>query len=77
MAYTSILTKTLSIADADLVNRGYKLSPHGRVTVLQSFDITTGQYPIGEVLRTSDGSLYGTSYVGGDFGYGTLWKYVP
>lgn len=62
----------------------YKLGPRGRLTLLHSFDGIHGRYPYGEVLRTSKGTLFGTTYVGGTgnscqpYGScGTVWSYVP
>jgi uncharacterized repeat protein (TIGR03803 family) len=36
-----------------------------------------GSYPLCQLLRTSDGTLYGTTYTGGANGYGTVFKYGP
>jgi uncharacterized repeat protein (TIGR03803 family) len=44
------------------------------VTVLHSFNYADGQYPEGRLLQAPDGSLIGTTYAGGDFGYGTVYS---
>jgi len=62
----------------------YELTAKGTFTLLHSFDLT-GYFPVGEVLRTTDGTLFGTTLVGGtgncdSFNYegcGTVWSYVP
>lgn len=57
----------------------YELSTTGTLTVLHSFDYLSG--PIGEVLRTTKGTLFGTTLDGGSgdcnrLGCGTVWSYV-
>ncbi len=62
----------------------YELSKKGKLTLLHSFDGTDGEDPIGEVLWTSTGTLFGTTYYGGTSNCriyystcGTVWSYVP
>ena len=60
----------------------YKLSACGRLVLLHSFDFSDGANPIGEVLRTDKGTLFGTTDEGGTgycngWGCGTVWSYVP
>jgi uncharacterized repeat protein (TIGR03803 family) len=62
----------------------YELSAKGRLTLLHSFDGTVGYPPSGEVLRTVEGTLYGTTSLGSTgnncthgYGCGTVWSYVP
>jgi uncharacterized repeat protein (TIGR03803 family) len=62
----------------------YELSAKGKFTLLHSFVGTDGYYPLGEVWRTTDGTLFGTTYYGGTGNCrvyystcGTVWKYVP
>jgi uncharacterized repeat protein (TIGR03803 family) len=62
----------------------YELSKKGTVTLLHRFSGTDGEYPIGELLRTADGTLFGTAAFGGTsgprcggYGCGTVWSYVP
>jgi uncharacterized repeat protein (TIGR03803 family) len=52
----------------------YSLGPKGKVTLLHSFGLNAdGGYPVGEVLLTTQGTLYGTT----NQIAGTVWKYVP
>jgi uncharacterized repeat protein (TIGR03803 family) len=62
----------------------YELSAKGTLTLLHSFDEADGADPIGEVLRSSTGTLFGTTYHGGTSDCriyystcGTVWSYVP
>ena len=59
----------------------YKLSAKGNLTLLHNFNRLDGA-PVGEVLRTCNGTLFGVTPEGGtsDCGggnCGTVWKYVP
>ena len=54
----------------------YRLSASGRLTLLHSFDLNDGAYPLGEVLRTKR-ALFGTTKYGGKHSGGTVWKYAP
>jgi len=56
----------------------YQLSAaDGTLTLLHSFDYKDGEGLMGEVWRTSNGALFGTTVGGGTYGHGTVWKYVP
>jgi len=56
----------------------YELSASGRFTLLHSFSGSHGSTgPLGELLRTSDGTLFDTTSEGGTYDYGTVWSYVP
>lgn len=56
----------------------YRWSAKGGLTLLHSFDLSDGALPYGEVLRTSKGTLFGTTVNGGTYPfYGTVWSYVP
>jgi uncharacterized repeat protein (TIGR03803 family) len=58
----------------------YELSARGRFTLLYSFGTgSDGVWPVGEVLRTTNGTLFGTTAYGGTYGLygGTVWSYVP
>jgi uncharacterized repeat protein (TIGR03803 family) len=45
------------------------------LTVLNSFSgRTDGAYPLADLLMDRDGNLYGTTNLGGAFGYGTVFK---
>lgn len=56
----------------------FKITPAGVETILYSFGASTpdGQSP-SSLLQASDGNLYGTTYAGGNFGGGTLFKLTP
>ncbi len=43
-------------------------------TVLYSFDGSSAGHPIAGVNMGSDGKLYGTTYLGGDYGIGTVYQ---
>lgn len=54
----------------------FKVDPSDAETVLHSFasGITDGQLPLGGLLRDTKGNLYGTTFEGGNPGYGTVFK---
>lgn len=50
----------------------------GNLTVLRNFSGVTysdGENPVGPLIRASDGLLYGATYLGGLYGYGTIYTY--
>ncbi len=56
----------------------FELRGNGRYTVLHSFIHSfDGACPEGQVLVDGNGHLYGTTFLGGDYGFGTVWEYVP
>ena len=60
----------------------YELSASGKLTLLHSFADSDGAYALGEVLRTTRGTLFGTATSGGTgicngYGCGTVWPYAP
>lgn len=56
----------------------FKVTPNGTLTVLHSFTAafantnSDGQSPFGALVEGADGSVYGTTYGGGQFGFGIL-----
>ena len=53
----------------------FKLDKSGNETVLHSFGAQTdGVQPQGALTHDSAGNLYGVTYSGGEFGYGTVFK---
>lgn len=53
----------------------FRLSPSGKVTVLHEFDGGTGgANPYQAPIQGSDGYLYGTTGMGGDYGLGTIYR---
>jgi len=64
----------------------YKMTPVGKLSTLHSFDLTDGAELVGGVVQAADGSLYGTSALGGTSpvcaglyadGCGTVFKITP
>lgn len=56
----------------------FKVSPTGQETVLYNFmDGADGGYPHSGVIRDRSGNLYGTTYYGGAWGYGVVYKLKP
>lgn len=57
----------------------YRLSPAGRLTVLAQFGSgngASGLFPMAPLARGADGNVYGTTFAGGGWGYGTVWRWV-
>ncbi len=53
----------------------FKVSPTGKVNLLHTFTGgADGVYPYGGLVRDRAGNLYGTTELGGAFGYGTVFK---
>ena len=54
----------------------FKLSPGGKVTTLHGFsaNASDGRNPTGGLLRDAAGNLYGTTWGGGAYGGGTVFK---
>ncbi len=59
----------------------FKLTPNGKLTTLYSFcskaTCTDGYAPNGGIVLATDGNLYGTTYGGGAFKEGTVFKLTP
>jgi uncharacterized repeat protein (TIGR03803 family) len=56
----------------------FKLDKSGSVTVVYSFTGgTDGGRPMGNLITDPSGNLYGTTFYGGSFGYGTAFKLNP
>jgi uncharacterized repeat protein (TIGR03803 family) len=55
----------------------YRLSKAGSLTVLHSFSGADGIQPWAAPVQARDGSLYGSTIVGGEYGLGTLFKLDP
>jgi len=52
----------------------FKMTKSGTVTVLYSFDGTTGSRPHGALVDGNDGYLYGVTYAAGTYNGGTAFK---
>jgi uncharacterized repeat protein (TIGR03803 family) len=56
----------------------FKLTPTGTETILYSFTGgADGQRPLAGPIRDAQGNLYGTTYFGGAYGYGTVFEVIP
>lgn len=56
----------------------FSITEDGTLEVLHSFDTSeTGQFPYGGVVKTEDGTIYGTTIVGGMYSYGTFYSLSP
>ena len=56
----------------------FELSPTGTLTLLHSFGFAPdGNFPSGGLIRDAAGNLYGTTQMGGTFGYGTVFMLTP
>jgi uncharacterized repeat protein (TIGR03803 family) len=55
----------------------FKVDQTGTETVLHRFTGADGSRPMAGVIEDAAGNLYGTTYQGGAFGYGTVFKIVP
>ena len=52
----------------------FMLDNTGKETLLHTFNGVDGSRPMAGVIADSAGNLYGTTYQGGAFGYGTVFK---
>jgi uncharacterized repeat protein (TIGR03803 family) len=75
----NVLYGTTYACGANGVGTVYKLTPSGTETVLHSFvnDGTDGYYAYTGVVLDKLGNLYGTTYYGGVYGVGTVFKIIP
>jgi uncharacterized repeat protein (TIGR03803 family) len=59
----------------------FKTTPGGKLTTLHTFcsqpNCTDGDGPLEGLVQATDGSLYGTTYGGGTFGWGAVFKITP
>src|SRR5438034_10894712 len=67
--------------DGGAGNKGtiFKMTSGGSITFLHSFvdDGTDGTNPYGGLIQATDGNFYGTTFVGGFNGSGTVYKMTP
>lgn len=54
----------------------FKMTPDGEVSTFYSFgaSATDGSWPTGPLVQGSDGALYGTTVIGGQYGKGSVFK---
>jgi uncharacterized repeat protein (TIGR03803 family) len=56
----------------------FQLTPSGTLNTLYSFtDRSDGGNPWGGLMQSTDGNLYGTTQVGGTYGFGTVFRIAP
>jgi uncharacterized repeat protein (TIGR03803 family) len=55
----------------------FMLDSTGKQTLLHTFNGADGSRPMAGVIRDAAGNLYGTTYQGGAFGYGTVFRIAP
>ncbi len=61
----------------------FQLTPGGTFTTLHTFSAaneginTDGSMPYGRLIEAADGNFYGTTYLGGTYGGGTIFKMTP
>jgi uncharacterized repeat protein (TIGR03803 family) len=55
----------------------FRIDPTGTFTTLHTFNGADGDFPRGRLIQVSDGGFYGTTSVGGAFGYGTVFRFDP
>ncbi len=59
----------------------FKITPSGAFTLLYTFCISVGcpdgQQPYGGLLQANDGNFYGTTYAGGAYTFGTVYRITP
>lgn len=52
----------------------FKFTPEGNFTLLNSFIGTNGFQPMGRLMESSNGNIYGTTALGGQFSRGTIFS---
>lgn len=55
----------------------YKMTPNGVLTMLHSFNGTDGAAPVGGLIQTANGTLYGETNLGGANNHGAIYKITP
>ena len=67
---------TSTTGGANGVGAVTRMTPAGELTTIYSFtrDGTGGNNPFAGVIQANDGNLYGTTYVGGTGGGGTVYR---
>jgi len=79
MDKTGNLYGTTGVGGAYNLGMVYKVTPAGTETVLHSFQSQSGDgyYPYAGLVMDKTGNLYGTTYGGGAYGEGTVYKVAP
>ncbi len=65
-----------SSGDDDWQGHGtiFRITESGALTTLHLFDSYYTAEPYGGLVQAGDGSFYGTTYAGGDYGFGTVFR---
>lgn len=81
MSNNGNLYGTTNVGGASDWGTVYKITPSGKETILYSFCqsgyCVDGGYPTGTVIRDNKGNLYGTTYWGGAYAQGAVFKLSP
>ena len=54
----------------------FKITPSGTLTTLHSFNYADGYMPLAGLVQATDGNFYGTTYGGGSYGAGAVFRLV-
>lgn len=69
------------VTEGPLYGNVFKMAADGKETVLHSFcsenACSDGYYPIGSLVADHAGNLYGTTSLGGAYGYGVVFEITP
>jgi uncharacterized repeat protein (TIGR03803 family) len=75
-ASNGVLYGTASGGGASFMGTLFSFDPAaGKFTLLNTFSGANGGNPFGGVIQGSDGRLYGTTFSGGQYGFGTIYTY--
>jgi uncharacterized repeat protein (TIGR03803 family) len=55
----------------------FRMTLHGTITTLHSFDFSDGLTPFSTLVQAENGDFYGTTVAGGPQDYGTVFKITP
>ena len=55
----------------------FRVSPAGGLAVVHTFTTVDGSTPMSAVMQGTDGALYGATTIGGAFGRGVVYRFVP
>jgi uncharacterized repeat protein (TIGR03803 family) len=78
VTYMALLTRAAAGRPARMGGTVFKVTPSGTLTTLYRFcslqNCTDGGNPLAGLLLGTDGNFYGTTWDGGTFGWGTVFK---
>src|ERR1017187_5835566 len=75
----SVTTKVVEFNDVAALEKALQGGDVACVPVLYRFPGPSGdgEYPYAGLVRDAKSNLYGTTFAGGDYGYGTVFKLTP